>query len=91
MRVARVALHLIKSGDECHVINLKLLLNAYIEKSGDYPIKYGIRYYMDTAIALGDEDGQVGDLITFASKKAAFAAMAALAAATDTLLVEEEE
>lgn len=87
MRLSKVPLVVVQE----HVINLNLLLNAYVEQYESYPAKYGIRYFMDSANVQEDEDGNQGALIRFSSKKAALAGLASIAAATDTLLVEEEE
>jgi len=87
VRLSKVPLVVIQD----HVINLNLLLNAYIDQYESYPAKYGIRYFMDSANVQEDENGAQGALIQFSSKKAAVAGLAALAAATDTLMVEEED
>lgn len=86
MRLARVPLVQI----EDHVINLNLLLNAYVDQYESYPAKYGIRYFMDAATMQEDENGAQGALIQFGSKKKALEALALLTSSTDTLLVEEE-
>lgn len=87
MRLSKVPLVIVQD----HVINLNLLLNAYLDQYESYPAKYGIRYFMDAANMQEDENGAQGALIKFSSKKAAVAALSALATATDTLVVEEEE
>lgn len=87
MRLSKVPLVVIQD----HVINLNLLVNAYVDINGSYPTKYGIRYFTDSGYVAEDENGVPGNFISFPSKKAAIAGLARLAAATDTLLVEEEE
>jgi hypothetical protein len=87
MRLSKVPLVVVQD----HVINMNLLLNAYVDTYSSYPTKYGIRYFMDSATQPEDENGVPGSFIHFSSKKAAVAGLAALAAATDTLMVEEEE
>lgn len=86
MRLARVPLVQI----EDHVINLNLLLNAYLDNDGGYTPKFGIRYFMDSATQPEDENGAPGTFILIGTKKKSLEALALLTSSTDTLLVEEE-
>lgn len=77
---------------EDHVINLKLLLNAYVEQHESYPAKFGIRYFVDAAAGpQEDENGNQGSLIEFSSKKKALEGLAKIASATDTLIIDDED
>ena len=86
MRLVKVPLILI----EDHVINLKLLASAYIEETDDYPKKWMVRYYMDLAYNVEDNDGETFS-IEFKTRKAAVEALAKITAATDTVMIEETE
>lgn len=89
MRLTRVPLlHL-----DDHVINLNFLLNAYLESDDDdYPVKYGVRYFMDATAGCTDpEDGNPGVLIKCKTKKAAVEMLKFIATATDTVMIEESD
>lgn len=87
MRLVKVPLVLI----EDHVINLKLLATAYVEETDDYPKKWLVRYFLDTAYDYEDDDGEDGYSIEFKTKKAAQEALAKIAGFSDTVLIEEAE
>lgn len=86
MRLGRVPLLVVAD----HVINLRLLVNAYVEESDTYAKKWCIRYFMDTAYTQEDGEGEHGIVIEFKTKKAALETLATIATAADSFVIEDE-
>lgn len=85
MRLSKVPLLVVEE----HLINLNLLVNAYVDETDDYPKRWLIRYFMDTAYTQEDSEGNHGATIEFRTRKAAVEALAKLASAADSLVIEE--